>query len=158
MKKQSFIARIIARIFGSGNGNHYHDDARHSKHHHSHHDHHDYHDHHNHHDHHHHYHDHHERYSDYHTHHKDEFVHLKNMPGVLPLSNAEIGEYKFIFAYCPDNDFEHRLLEMGFVPRASISVLERTNVGHASSALIRIKGSTIALNKQIAENILVSKI
>ncbi|MDR2708966.1 MAG: ferrous iron transport protein A [Elusimicrobiota bacterium] len=81
---------------------------------------------------------------------------IKEQPGIIPLSNAELRDYIFIYAYCPDEHFEHKLLEMGFVPGSSLKVLEKTNMGHKSSVLVKIKGSTLALNMQIAENILIS--
>jgi Fe2+ transport system protein FeoA len=74
--------------------------------------------------------------------------------GMAKLSDAVPGVYRFIAAYCGEK-LAHRLLEIGFVPGEYLTVIE--NTGPKGNIMIRIKGSKIALNNEIADKILLRK-
>jgi Fe2+ transport system protein FeoA len=88
-------------------------------------------------------------------HHKHPHIHKHLAPGksLSSLSMAKKGEYEFITTLC-DHELEHRLLEMGFVPKTKVKVIE--NPDPRGAVLIEIKGSKIALNYKIANDILIN--
>jgi Fe2+ transport system protein FeoA len=71
---------------------------------------------------------------------------------LISLSVAKKGEYEFITTLC-EHEMEHRLLEMGFIPKTIIKVIE--NSDSSGAIFIEIKGSKLALNRKIANDILV---
>jgi Fe2+ transport system protein FeoA len=73
---------------------------------------------------------------------------------LISLSNAQKGDYEFITTLC-DHETEHRLLEMGFIPQTIIKVIDNPDAHGA--VLIEIKGSQIALNYKIANDIYITK-
>jgi Fe2+ transport system protein FeoA len=96
--------------------------------------------------------------------------------GMVKLSDAVTGAYKFSGTYCNDklahrvsehnhhhahmylncNDkLAHRLLELGFVRNEKIVVIE--NRGSKGGVMVKVKGSKIVLNHRVAEKILLKR-
>ncbi|MDR2860495.1 MAG: ferrous iron transport protein A [Elusimicrobiota bacterium] len=90
----------------------------------------------------------------HHDHHCHHHHHNEVYENLISLSIAPEGEYTFITLIC-EPEIEHRLLEMGFIPGAEIKIVTKTGIGENSSVMIEIKGSKLALNNKIANEILV---
>jgi Fe2+ transport system protein FeoA len=74
--------------------------------------------------------------------------------GTTKLSEAVPGVYKFSVIYCNDK-LAHRLSELGFISNEKITVIE--NRGNKGGVMVKIKGSKIVLNHQIADKILLKR-
>jgi Fe2+ transport system protein FeoA len=92
---------------------------------------------------------------DAHHHHPHIHKHYNPDKPLISLSVAQRGEYEFITTLC-DHEMEHRLMEMGFIPQTKIKVIE--NPDSSGAVFIEIKGSKLALNSKIANDILVTAI
>ncbi|MDR3243852.1 MAG: ferrous iron transport protein A [Elusimicrobiota bacterium] len=92
--------------------------------------------------------DHHHKYPHIHKHYNQD-------KPLISLSVAKKGEYEFITTLC-EHEMEHRLLEMGFILHTIIKVIE--NPDSNGAVFIEIKGSKLALNRKIANDILVADI
>jgi Fe2+ transport system protein FeoA len=93
--------------------------------------------------------------------------------GMVKLSNAIPGAYKISVTYCNDklahrlsehNHHHHarmndklarRLSELGIIPNEKIVVIE--NRGRKGSVIVKVKGSKIVLNRQVADKILLKR-
>jgi Fe2+ transport system protein FeoA len=75
--------------------------------------------------------------------------------GMAKLSDAVAGTYRFVVAYSDDDKLNQRLLEMGFVPNEEIIVI--ASGARKSGVMIKIKGSKIALNNEVANKILLKR-
>lgn len=106
---------------------------------------------------------HHHHHNDPHFHQKHKlFDHHRKYPHIhyyydhneplISLSIAEPGEYQFITTLC-EHEMAHRLLEMGFIPETIIKVI--SNTGANGTVMIEIKGSKLALNSRIANDIVI---
>ncbi|MDR0822632.1 MAG: ferrous iron transport protein A [Endomicrobium sp.] len=92
---------------------------------------------------------------DAHHHHPHIHKHYDPDRPLISLSVAKKGEYEFITTLC-EHEMEHRLMEMGFIPQTKIKVIE--NPDSNGAVFIEIKGSKLALNAKIANDILVTEI
>ncbi|MDR1662828.1 MAG: ferrous iron transport protein A [Endomicrobium sp.] len=72
----------------------------------------------------------------------------------VKLSNAVPGFYKFSATYCNDK-FANRLSELGFIQNEKIIVIE--NKCNKSGVIVKVKGSKIVLNHQVADKILLKR-
>jgi Fe2+ transport system protein FeoA len=75
--------------------------------------------------------------------------------GMVKLSDAVPGAYRFSAMYCNDDKLARRLSELGFVPNEKIVMIE--NRGSKGSVMVKIKGSKIVLNHQVADKILLKR-
>jgi glycosyltransferase involved in cell wall biosynthesis/Fe2+ transport system protein FeoA len=73
----------------------------------------------------------------------------------IKLSIAVPGVYKFVSSNNNDKRLNHRLLEIGFIPKIRLRVIK--NSGEKGSILLKIKGSKIVLSNKIADKILVER-
>ncbi|MDR2771869.1 MAG: ferrous iron transport protein A [Elusimicrobiota bacterium] len=92
----------------------------------------------------------HDRHFHHHHHH-----HQHIYGNLTSLSIVPVGEYIFAKTLC-DPEMEYRLLEMGFVPGAPIKVISKDGLNGESAVMVEIKGSNLALNGRIANDILVA--
>jgi Fe2+ transport system protein FeoA len=75
--------------------------------------------------------------------------------GIAKLSTVVPGAYRFVAAYSDDTKLTQRLLEMGFVPNEEIVVIR--SGAQKSGVMIKIRGSKIALNNEVASKILLKR-
>jgi Fe2+ transport system protein FeoA len=71
------------------------------------------------------------------------------------LSDAVPGAYRFVVANSNDDKLTQRLLEMGFIPNEEIIIIE--SGVRKSGVMIKVRGSKIALNNNVAEKILLKR-
>lgn len=70
----------------------------------------------------------------------------------MPLSNLSLGESKEIVSINASTELKDRLLSMGFVPGNSVKVVTQNVMG----IILEIKGTRLALNKDLAHQIKVA--
>ncbi|MDR0890551.1 MAG: ferrous iron transport protein A [Endomicrobium sp.] len=76
-----------------------------------------------------------------------------NQKSIIKLSDVTFGSYTFVTVCGCDNNLENKLLEMGFIPGTELIIINNNGLG--GSIIIKIMGTRIAINYNVAKKILV---